>query len=45
MVFARQFDLLSLSDARAVEQEALDSGYRFDFSATVSLENEPDKYK
>jgi len=36
-VFARQFDLFSLPDARTVEQEALDSGYRFDFSATVSL--------
>lgn len=45
VVFARQFDLFSLDDARAVEQEALDSGYRFDFSATVSLESEPDKYK
>lgn len=45
VVFARQFDLFSLADARAVEQEALDSGYRFDFSATVSLEGEPDKYK
>ncbi len=45
VVFDRQFDLFSLADARAVEQEALDSGYRFDFSATVSLESEPDKYK
>jgi len=45
VVFERQFDLFSLADARAVEQEALDSGYRFDFSATVSLESEPDKYK
>ncbi|MCE3551429.1 hypothetical protein LWC33_08180 [Pseudonocardia sp. RS11V-5] len=45
VVFDRQFDLFSLADARAIEQEALDSGYRFDFSATVSLESEPDKYK
>jgi len=45
VVFDRQFDLFSVDDARAVEQEALDSGYRFDFSATVSLESEPDKYK
>ncbi|HET6393677.1 MAG TPA: PEP-utilizing enzyme [Blastococcus sp.] len=45
VVFDREFDLFSLDDARAVEQEALDSGYRFDFSATVSLESEPDKYK
>lgn len=45
VVFDRQYDLFSLSDARAVEQAALDEGYRFDFSATVSLESEPDKYK
>jgi hypothetical protein len=45
VVFARQYDLFSLADARAVEQGALDDGYRFDFSATVSLESEPDKYK
>ncbi|GAA1271091.1 hypothetical protein GCM10009609_37730 [Pseudonocardia aurantiaca] len=45
VVFDRQFDLFSLADARAIEQEALDSGYRFDFSATVSLESEPAKYK
>jgi phosphohistidine swiveling domain-containing protein len=45
VVFARQYDLFSLADARAVEQAALDDGYRFDFSATVSLESEPDKYK
>lgn len=45
VVFAQQYDLFSFSDAAAVEQEALDSGYRFDFSATVSLESEPDKYK
>jgi phosphohistidine swiveling domain-containing protein len=45
VVFDRQYDLFSLGDARAVEQAALDDGYRFDFSATVSLESEPDKYK
>jgi phosphohistidine swiveling domain-containing protein len=45
VVFDRQFDLFSLSDAQAVESEALDSGYRFEFSATVSLESEPEKYK
>ena len=44
-VFARQYDLFSLTDAQAVEQAALDDGYRFDFSATVSLESEPGKYK
>jgi phosphohistidine swiveling domain-containing protein len=45
VVFARQYDLFTADDARAVEQEALASGYRFDFSATVSLESEPEKYK
>ena len=45
MVFARQYDLFSQTDAQAIEQAALDDGYRFDFSATVSLESEPDKYK
>ena len=45
VVFERQFDLFSLADAHAVEKEALDSGYRFEFSATVSLESEPEKYK
>ncbi|WP_043824771.1 PEP-utilizing enzyme [Rhodococcus opacus] len=45
VVFERQFDLFSVDDARAVEQEALDSGYRFEYSATVSLDSEPDKYK
>jgi phosphohistidine swiveling domain-containing protein len=45
VVFARQYDLFSMTDAQAVEQAALDDGYRFDFSATVSLESEPDKYK
>lgn len=45
VVFDRQFDLFSRADAEAVEKEALDSGYRFEFSATVSLESEPDKYK
>ncbi|TCK25882.1 PEP-utilizing enzyme [Pseudonocardia endophytica] len=45
VVFDRQFDLFSLSDAQAIESEALDSGYRFEFSATVSLESEPEKYK
>jgi phosphohistidine swiveling domain-containing protein len=45
VVFARQYDLFSQTDAQAIEQAALDDGYRFDFSATVSLESEPDKYK
>jgi phosphohistidine swiveling domain-containing protein len=45
VVFERQYDLFSADDARAIERDALDSGYRFDFSATVSLESEPEKYK
>lgn len=45
MVFDRETELLSRADAEAIERDALDSGYRFDFSAVVSLESEPDKYK
>ncbi|WP_068268776.1 PEP-utilizing enzyme [Aldersonia kunmingensis] len=45
VVFDREFDLFAVEDARAIEQAALDSGYRFEYSATVSLESEPDKYK
>src|ERR1700759_255657 len=44
-VFARQYDLLSLTDAQAVRQAARDAVSRFVFSATVSLEPEPGKYK
>ncbi len=45
IVFERQFELFSRADADAIEKEVLDSGYRFDFSATVSLESEPEKYR
>jgi hypothetical protein len=45
VVFDRQFELFDTDDARAIERAALDEGYRFDFSAVVSLESEPDKYK
>jgi phosphohistidine swiveling domain-containing protein len=45
VVFARELELFDVGDAAAIEKEALDSGYRFDFSATVSLDSEPDKYK
>ena len=45
VVFARQYDLFGQTDAQAIEQAALEAGYRFDFSATVSLESEPGKYK
>lgn len=44
VVFARGQELFSREDAEAIEREALDSGYRFDYSANVSLESEPDKY-
>jgi phosphohistidine swiveling domain-containing protein len=36
---------LSFEDLAAVEREMLDAGYRFDFSAQVSLREEPEKYK
>jgi phosphohistidine swiveling domain-containing protein len=45
VVFDRQFELFDERDAAAIEQDALDDGYRFDFSATVSLDSEPHKYK
>lgn len=45
VVFARELDLFTRADAEAVERDALDEGIRFDFSATVSLESEPEKYK
>lgn len=44
-VFARELELFDVADAAAIERETLDSGYRFDFSATVSLDSEPAKYK
>ncbi|GAC67379.1 PEP-utilizing enzyme [Gordonia soli] len=44
-VFARSADLFAADDALAVEKEVLDSGYRFEFSATASLDAEPDKYR
>ncbi|WP_072805919.1 PEP-utilizing enzyme [Rhodococcoides yunnanense] len=37
--------LFSIADAIAVEKDALDSGYRFEYSATASLASEPEKYK
>ncbi|HEY3716518.1 MAG TPA: PEP-utilizing enzyme [Jatrophihabitantaceae bacterium] len=45
IVFDRELDLFSRADAEAIEQETLESGYRFDFSATISFEAEPQKYK
>lgn len=45
VVFDREFELFSEADAAAIERETLESGYLFDYSATVSLETEPEKYK
>ncbi|MEJ2867737.1 PEP-utilizing enzyme [Actinomycetospora sp. OC33-EN08] len=45
VVFARETELFTRSDAERIEQDALDAGIRFDYSATVSLETEPEKYK
>lgn len=44
-VFTRSEELFGAVDARSIEQEVLDSGYRFEFSATASLDAEPDKYR
>ena len=38
-------DLFSADDAKAIEREVLDTGYRFEFSATASLDSEPEKYR
>lgn len=38
-------DLLNVSDLEALEQAKLATGYRFDAAATVSVSEEPDKYK
>lgn len=45
LVFDKEFQLFGRADADAIEREALDSGYRFEFSATASLDAEPEKYK
>ncbi|WP_066913107.1 PEP-utilizing enzyme [Millisia brevis] len=44
-VFERSTELFDTADAEALEREVLDSGYRFEFSATASLDSEPDKYR
>jgi hypothetical protein len=44
LVFDRQFDLLSADDVLAIEQAFLDTGRKFQFSAEISLREEPDKY-
>ncbi len=45
VVFAREGELFSRADAEQIEADVLASGYRFEFSATVSLKSEPEKYK
>jgi hypothetical protein len=45
VVFDRETELFSRQDAETIEKEVLDSGYRFEFSATASLDSEPEKYK
>jgi hypothetical protein len=37
--------LFTGDDALAIEKDVLDSGYRFEYSATASLTADPDKYK
>ncbi|MBY8857244.1 hypothetical protein K7711_12210 [Nocardia sp. CA2R105] len=44
-VFERSSELFDAQDATSIEQAVLDSGYRFEFSATASLDAEPDKYR
>lgn len=45
LVFARGDELVSAADLEAIEQELLATGHRFDYSATISLRESPDKYK
>src|ERR1700761_3685634 len=45
VVFYPQYDLFNLGDALARQQDALEDRGRFAFSAPVSLESEPEKYK
>ncbi|MEW6471219.1 MAG: PEP-utilizing enzyme [Actinomycetota bacterium] len=44
LVFERQFDLLSRDDVIAIERDFLETGRKFQFSAEISLREEPDKY-
>ena len=45
IVFARGDELVSAADLEAIERELLATGHRFDFSATISLRESPEKYK
>lgn len=42
---AQTMDLLRAEDLLAIERELLETGHRFDCSATVSLREAPEKYK
>lgn len=45
VVFARGAELVSAADLEAIERELLATGHRFDYSATISLRESPEKYK
>lgn len=44
-VFARCEELLSAADLEAIERELLASGHRFEYSATISIRESPEKYR
>jgi hypothetical protein len=41
----RTLELVSAEDIQAIERELLASGHRFDYSATISIRESPEKYK
>ncbi len=41
----RTLELVSIADLEAIERELLATGHRFDYSATISVRESPDKYK
>ena len=41
----RTLELVRAEDLEAIEKELLESGHRFDYSATISLREAPEKYK
>ncbi len=44
-VFKKAHDLIGHDDFRSVEQQLLDTGHRFDWSAAISPRERPDAYK
>lgn len=44
-VFDKSYDLITAEDFRAIEKRLLDSGYRFDWSAMISVRERPEAYK